>query len=334
MRGGLQSPVDGWAVFEAVEPGSELLTFAGGAAYEARSPLRVLGKQTGALYLRVAQGVARTGEDHRETFADGRTVVGEAVKGTTGAVHAVAVWCGEGTPPPHPAINTWDVNFETRTSNATGDLAATWDDGRETNQNYPFQQFLKAAHPDDVLTMTRLVNRFVGAEPGMLLGMRWSVRRGEDGWTPLQSYGRFLVNDQGERLWRGHSVDLTDVDDVHVPMRSLVGTIWSGRDQQAAIVDLIDPYVIRWLHEGLPMIDWPEDGWLNSIIHSDDQQLPELKVDNLAQLPIEQSASVQIRLRGSEGGWVRTDVVVSPIEKPTEDAAPAIAIFTVAKKRG
>jgi len=46
MRGGLQSPVAGWAVFEAVEPGSELLTFAGGAAYEARSPLRVLGKQT------------------------------------------------------------------------------------------------------------------------------------------------------------------------------------------------------------------------------------------------------------------------------------------------
>jgi len=31
---------------------------------------------------------------------------------------------------------------------------------------------LKAAHPDDVLTMTRLTNRFVGADPGMLLGMR------------------------------------------------------------------------------------------------------------------------------------------------------------------
>jgi len=334
MRGGLQSPVDGWVIFETVKPGSELLTFAGGAAYEARSPLRVLGKQTGSLYLRVAQGVVRTGEDDREKLADGRTVVGEAVKGATGAVHAVAVWCGEGTSPPRPAINTWDVNFETRTSNATGDLAATWDDGRETNQDYPFQRFLKSAHPDDVLTMTRLVNRFVGAEPGMLLGMRWSVRRGEDGWTPLQSYGRYLVNDQGERLWRGHSVDLTDVDDVHVPMRSLFGTIWSGHDQQAAIVDLIDPYVIRWLHEGLPMIDWPEDGWLNSIIHPDDQQLPELKVDTLAQLPIEQSASVQMRLRGSEGGWVRTDVVVSPIEKPTEDAAPAIAIFTVAKERG
>jgi len=30
MRGGLQSPVDGWAVFETVEPGSELLTFASG----------------------------------------------------------------------------------------------------------------------------------------------------------------------------------------------------------------------------------------------------------------------------------------------------------------
>jgi len=132
MRGGLQLPVDGWAVFEAVEPGSELLMFAGGMAYEARSPLRVLGKQMGALYLRVAQGVARTGEDVREKLADGRTVLGEAVKGTTGAVHAVAVWCGEGTPPPHPAINTWDVNFETRTSNATGDLTATWDDGRRT----------------------------------------------------------------------------------------------------------------------------------------------------------------------------------------------------------
>ncbi len=107
MRGGLQSPVDGWAVFETVEPGSELLTFASGGAYEARSPLRVLGKQTGALYLRVAQGVARTGEDIREKLADGRTVVGEAVKGTTGAVHAVAVWCGKGAPPPHPAISTW-----------------------------------------------------------------------------------------------------------------------------------------------------------------------------------------------------------------------------------
>ncbi len=81
------------------------------------------------------------------------------------------------------------------------------------------------------------------------------------------------------------------------------------------------------------MIDWPEDGWLNAIIHPDDQQLPELEVDTLAQLPIEQSASVQIRLRGSDSGWVLTDVLVSPIEKPTEDAAPAIAIFTVAKER-
>jgi len=42
---------------------------------------------------------------------------------------------------------------------------------------------------------------------------------------------------------------------------------------------------------------------------------------------------VQIRLRGSDSGWVLTDVLVSPIEKPTEDAAPAIAIFTVAKER-
>jgi len=60
--------------------------------------------------------------------------------------------------------------------------------------------------------------------------------------------------------------------------------------------------VVRWLHEGLPIIAWPEDGWLNSIIHPDDRQLPELEVDTLAQLPIERSASVQIRLRGSEGG--------------------------------
>jgi len=334
MRGGLQSPVDGWAVFETVQPGSELLMFADGAAYEARSPLRVLGKQAGPLYLRVAQGVARTGEDVREKLADGRTVVGEAVKGATGTVHAVAVWCGKDTPPPHPAITTWDVNFKTHTSNATGDLAATWGDGRETNQEYPFQQFLKAAHPDDVLTMTRLVNRFVGADPGMLLGMRWSVRRGRDGWTPLQSYGRYVVTDRGERLWRGHSIDLTDVDEVHVPVHALFGSLWSGPDQQAAIVNLIDPYVVRWLHEGFPMIAWPEDGWLQKIIHPDDQHPPEFEVDSLAQLPIERSPSVQIRLRGSEGGWVLTDVVVIPIEKPTKEAAPAIAIFTAAKEQG
>ncbi len=333
MRGGLQPPVEGWAVFEVGEPGSELLTFAGGAAYEARSPLRVLGKQAGALYMRVAQKVARTGEDFRESLG-GRTVVGEGVKGPTGAVYAVAVWSGDGPSPPRPAINCWEVNFETHTSNATGDLAATWADGRETNRDYPYQQFLKAAHPDDVLTLTRLATRFVGAEPGMLLGMRWSVRRGEDGWTPLQSYGRYLINEDGDRVWRGHSIDLTDVDDVHVPMRSLFGTIWSGQDQQAAIVDLIDPYVIRWLQEGLPTIAWPEDGSLSSIIHPDDRQRPELEVDSLSQLKVDQSASVQIRLRGSEGGWVMTDVVVSPIEKPTKDTAPAIAIFTAAKERG
>jgi len=334
MVAGLSSTTTGWTVFESVEPGSEMLTFAGGVTYEARSPLRVLGKQSGVLHLRVAQGVARTGEDVRQTLADGRTVVGEAVKGPTGAVHAVAVWYGEGTPPPRPSINCWDVNFETRTSNATGDLAATWADGRETNQDYPFQQFLKAAHPDDVLTMTRLANRFVGADPGMLLGMRWSVRRGADGWTPLQSYGRYLIDDRGDRLWRGHSIDLTDADDAHVPVRALFGQLWAGQDQQAAIVDLIDPYVVRWLHEGLPMIAWPEDGWLQTIIHPDDQHPPEFAVDALAQLPVEQSASVQLRLRANDGGWVRTDVVAIPLAKPTKDSAPAIAVFTQAKEQG
>ena len=331
MRGKVMPRAEGWVVFEAVQPGVEMLMFAGGQPYEARSALRVLGKQAGGLYLGVARKVSGSGVDVRETLDDGSLIIGEAVKGPTGAVHAVSVWGGEAAPPPRPAIACWDVNFATHTSNAAGDLAAVWDDGREVNQDYPFQRFLKAAHPDDVLAMTRLVQRFVGAESGMLLGLRWSVRRGEDGWTPLQSYGRYVVDESGGRLWRGHSIDLTDIDDAHVPVRSLFGTIWSGKDQQAAIVDLIDPYVVRWLHEGLPIIAWPEDGWLNSIIHPDDRQLPELKVDALAQLPIERSASVQMRLRGSEGGWVRTDVVASPIEKPTQRSAPVIAIFTIAR---
>jgi len=49
MVAGLSSTTAGWTVFESVELGSELLTFAGGVAYEARSPLRVLGKQSGVL---------------------------------------------------------------------------------------------------------------------------------------------------------------------------------------------------------------------------------------------------------------------------------------------
>jgi len=177
MRGGVMPPAGRWAVFETVQPGAEMLMFAGGLPYEARSALRVLGKQVGALYLGVARRVAGSGVDVRETLEDGRLIIGEAVKGPTGAVHAVSVWRGEGAPPPRPAIACWDVNFETHTSNAAGDLAAVWDDGRETNQDYPFQRFLKAAHPDDVLAMTRLVQRFVGGAPGMLLGLRWSVPR-------------------------------------------------------------------------------------------------------------------------------------------------------------
>jgi len=114
----------------------------------------------------------------------------------------------------------------------------------------------------------------------------------------------------------------------------LVGQLWAGQDQQAAIVDLIDPYVVRWLHEGLPRIAWPEDGWLHTIIHPDDQHPPEFAVDALAQLPIEQSASVQIRLRGKDGGWVRTEIVAIPLAKPTTGAAPAIAVFTQAKEQG
>ncbi len=88
MRGGVMSPAGGWAVFETVQPGVEMLMFAGGLPYEARSALRVLGKQVGALYLGVARRVAGSGVDVRETLADGRVVVGEAVKGPAGAVHA------------------------------------------------------------------------------------------------------------------------------------------------------------------------------------------------------------------------------------------------------
>ncbi len=54
----------------------------------------------------------------------------------------------------------------------------------------------------------------------------------------------------------------------------------------------------------------------------------------VAQLPIEQSASVQIRLRGKDGGWVRTEIVAIPLAKPTTGAAPAIAVFTQAKEQG
>jgi len=38
-----------------------------------------------------------------------------------------------------------------------------------------------------------------------------------------------------------------------------------------------------------------------------------------------------MRLRGKDGGWVRTDVVAIPLAKPTKDTAPAIAVFTQAK---
>jgi len=82
------------------------------------------------------------------------------------------------------------------------------------------------------------------------------------------------------------------------------------------------------------MIAWPEDGWLQTIIHPDDQHPPEFAVDALAQLPVEQSASVQLRLRANDGGWVRTDVVAIPLAKPTKDSAPAIAVFTQAKEQG
>lgn len=330
---------DGWAVFETTQPDVAPIMFADGIAFEARSAMRVLGRQRGARYLQVVTRVLDTGVDVDER-ADGEHLLGQAIRGTTGAAHAVAVWIGTGEVPARPAVDSWDVNLEKGTSAAGGELDAVWDDGRTENTEYAWQGFLQVAHPDDVLTMTRLVTQFVDAEPGLLAGLQWSVKRG-DGWAKLQSYGRYIIDEAGDRLWRGHSIDLTDSDETHQVPRSLFGGLLSGAGQQVALLDLMGPgpfegpHIIRWMHQGLPQIDWPEDGWLGALVHPGDSLAARFHAADLEQLSSEdESVQARFRLRGTNVDWVEVELMAHLVDDLTAETAIAIARFTLAGPNG
>ena len=320
------NPGPGWVVFEAGLAGFETVMLAGGVAYDGRSPIRVLGKESGPAYLRLARKAAETGS-RIERRDDGHTMVAEPHVGPSGAVHAVSVWIGTGDPQPGLLVDCFDIDYEKRTSTATGALTELWDDGREVDQEYSLTDFTQNVHPDDVVKMLKIASGFAAAEPGFLQGLRWSVKRGA-GWAPLQSYGRLVISDEGNRIWRGHSLAMTDLAEAPKAPRTLFGELLGGRNQQVGLVNLVGPWVIRWMHEGLPDVAWPADGDLNHTIDSARSPVP-FDLEAIAHLDVDEDLTGDLWLRTTAGPAVRTTVVAHLVDDPGTDVIAAIVMFTI-----
>ncbi|WP_460869720.1 GAF domain-containing protein [Rhodococcus aerolatus] len=318
-------PGPGWVLFEVGLPGSEKVMLAGDVAYEARSPLRVLGKADGPRYQQLAREAAAVAERIERPGPGDVTVIAEPYVGPSGAVHAVAVWAGAGDPPALPPIDCFDIDYEKRTSKATGALSEVWADGRKVDQEYSLTEFTSAVHPDDVVTMVKITNDFVGAEAGTLGGLRWSVKK-DGGWAPLQSYGR-LVYEDGSRIWRGHSLAMSTLADAPTATRSLFGELLAGGRQQVAVMNLAGPWVIRWMYEGLPEVAWPADGDLNATIDYEQSPNP-FDRKRLEALDFDEDLTTELWLKTTAGESIRTTAVAHIVDEPTSDLIAAIVRLT------
>lgn len=287
-------------------PGREAVLLDRGIPVDGRSALRLRPSRYATLALELARAAALrpNGQERLATqVTGGQRWVARAGRGFDGHVHTVTIWTGaEHEPiPSMPTIGHWTWHAGRQESRWTDELLELHGlSAQDTLERHGLQPFLQRLHPEDAMTQARLVQQVDQASIGTILGMRFRATTDDHQHRLLHGFGRVLLDEHGDRVWRGTTLDITTCTADEATIRSTLDALFPSKSAvQAALVDLPSCRLLRWLHQGLPEVQWPESGSLQQAFAATDRDDSRLNPAYIAALPPATPVEFDVRLHTS-----------------------------------